>query len=75
MPTGYSVVKVSPFWEVVEISDPSTGKITHIVVDTMPRLSGHKPVKVHGPAGKQACIDWAKQEALLFLTIKGTFAT
>lgn len=68
---GYSVARVGLFWEVVEIKD-AAGKIEHIVVDTMPRLDQHLPQKVYGPDTKSKCLEWARSEALLFLTLKGS---
>jgi hypothetical protein len=72
MAQGYSVARIPPFWEVVERQRADGKGIEHIVVDTMPKLYGQLPVKVHGPASKKACIEWATQTAQLFLTVKGS---
>lgn len=69
---GYSVVRIPPFWEVVERPRENASGVEHIVVDTMPTMHGRLPVKVHGPASRKACVEWARHTARLYLTVKGS---
>jgi len=65
---GVSIMRCGPYWDVVARLD-AKGKLEYIVTDCS--VQGRKPLLVHGPVSRDAAIKWAKETALLFMSVRG----
>jgi hypothetical protein len=71
---GKIVAEVPPHWVVLRrVGCKKRDPEGYVVVDIAPMRKGEVPLRVFGPDTKDACIAWAKEFALTYLTLKGVY--